>query len=194
MELIRLQELMATRQAAVIAEGTQHDKDFDGIQNVVDDCLADLKDKLGKGGNLANLFKASGASKLDSVKDDDGKNVLTQIMSLTADYVKKINGLMSEAGILVNQVHEGLAEDGTVLTEAADYSDSSDFTEEFYKMSGQIVDMKGKMKNPRWLKWMQVTDTNFGTECEVPARAAIQAINTLSTQFDDIDAELDKAS
>ena len=58
----------------------------------------------------------------------------------------------------------------SMLAEASsDYSDSSDFTDEFYGMSQDIEKMKSKIKNPRWLKWMKVTDQNFGTDCEAPA-------------------------
>jgi hypothetical protein len=277
MQLSRLQELLATQEhAELLEEGKQHDKDFDGIRSIVDDCLADLKDKLGKGGNLATLFKASGASKMDTVKDADGKNVLKQIIDLTTEYTKAVAKLMTEAEILVSQVAEGMDVDGDALTEAkkemtpkekktigwyvvdpdgdnagwkdsvagknkaekacldanrglktgksrvvygfmpdgsgdvkklpapvyedvlteanSDYEDSSEFTDEFYGMSQDIEKMKSKMKNPRWMKWMKVTDTNFGTECESPARAAITAIGTLSTQFTDIEDELDKAN
>jgi dynactin complex subunit len=196
MQLSRLQELLATQETAeLIAEGKQHDKDFDGIRSIVDDCLADLKDKLGKGGNLATLMKSSGASKMDTVKDADGKNVLNQIIALTTEYTKAVAKLMTEAEMLVAQVSEGMEADGEVLLEAnSDYEDSSEFTDEFYGMSQDIEKMKSKIKNPRWLKWMKVTDQNFGTDCEAPARAAIAAIGTLSTQFTDLEEELDKAS
>jgi hypothetical protein len=259
----------------LVTEG-KTSSDFNGIARVVDDALADLKDKLGKGGNLATLMKSSGASKLDTEKDEDGKNILNRIITLTTEYKKAVEKLMTAAEFLVMQFDEGLDTDGDLLeeakkelsarekkmigwyivdpdgdnagyrdsasgkkkaerdceeankgqprgnkskvvygyipdgsgdvkklpapvyeellSEAADYDDSSDFTEEFYKMQGQIIDIKGKMKNPRWIKWMKVTDTNFGTECETPARAAIQAIGSLEAQIADIDAELDKAS
>jgi len=278
MQLSRLQELLATQETAeLIAEGKQHDKDFDGIRSIVDDCLADLKDKLGKGGNLATLMKSSGASKMDTVKDADGKNVLNQIIALTTEYTKAVAKLMTEAEMLVAQVSEGMEVQGDALSEAkkeltskekktigwyivdpdgdnagyrdsasgkakaerdcddcnkdqprghkskvvygympdgsgsvkklpapvyedllteanSDYEDSSEFTDEFYGMSQDIEKMKSKMKNPRWIKWMKITDQNFGTDCEAPARAAITAIGSLSTQFTDLEEELDKAN
>lgn len=197
MQLTRLQELLATQTAETLTEGKQHDKDFDGIRNVVDDCLADLKDKLGKGGNLATLMKDSGASKMDTEKDASGKNVLNQIMHLTSEYTKAISKLMTEAEMLVAQVNEEFdPETGEMLNEAssATYEDSSEFTDEFYGMMQKIAEFKGKMKNPRWMAWMKVTDSNFGTETEPPARSAISAINNLHAQFQDIDTELDKAN
>lgn len=193
MELTRLKELTAVQSPAeVIVEAKKSESDFSGIARIVDDCLADLKDKLGKGGSLATLFKTSGASKLDTVKDENGKNVMAQIIALTSEYTKAVNSLMMEAELLVNQgspVTEGL-----ILEGSADYSDSSEFTDEFYGMLEKIAQFKGKMKNPRWINWMRDTDSNFGTETEQPALGAIDAINTLHTQFQDIDSELDKAN
>lgn len=193
MELTRLKELTAVQSPAeVITEAKKSESDFAGIARIVDDSLADLKDKIGKGGALATLFKTSGASKLDTVKDADGKNVLAQIIALTTEYKKAIEGLMMEAELLVNQ-GEPLAE-SLIQEGASNYSDSSEFTDEFYGMLEKIAQFKGKMKNPRWLKWMRDTDTNFGTETEQPALGAIDAINTLHAQFQDIDTELDKAN
>lgn len=196
MQLSRLQELLATQESAeLLAEGAKHDKEFDKISQAVDLALKDLKLEIGKGGDLAALMKASGASKLDTVKDDDGKNVLNQIIALTTEYAKAVSKLMTEAEILISQVSEGMEVKGGLLTEAnSDYEDSSEFTDEFYGMSQDIEKMKSKIKNPRWMKWMKVTDQNFATECEAPARAAIAAIGTLSTQFTDLEEEFDKAS
>ena len=193
MQLTRLQELLATTQEeARLEEGKKHYSDFNGMMRLVDDALGDLKDKLGKGGTLATLFKESGASKLDTVKDEAGKNVLNQIIATTTEYKRTIEKLLMEAEILISQIADD--EPKKVLKEASEYDDSSEFTDEFYKMQSQIIDIKSKMKNPRWMSWMKATDSNFGTECEAPARSAIQAIGTLEAQMADIDAELDKAS
>ena len=113
MELTRLKELLESAQTAqaaeVLQEGAKHTKDFDGIRGIVDDCIADLREKIGKGGMLATLMKESGASKLDTVKDADGKNVLNQIIAKTTEYTKAIEKLMTEAEILISQVNEGAA-------------------------------------------------------------------------------------
>ena len=99
MELTRLKELMAARidETFVIEASKKQEADFDGIRNVVEDAVADLHDKIGKGGNLATLFKESGASKLDTYKDADGKNVLAQILIKVAAFKKDIESLMTEA-------------------------------------------------------------------------------------------------
>ncbi len=198
MELTRLKELMATRvDESVITEASKkQEADFDGIRNVVEDALADLNDKIGKGGNLATLFKESGASKLDTVKDSDGKNVLNQILAKVTAFKKDISSLMTEAELLVNQaqMNEGVEmDDEEVLLEAKEYDDSSDFTDEFYGLVQQVAKIKQAMKNPRWMGWMKLTDDNFGTDCQTPARSAITAVNSLDAQLGDIDDELDKA-
>lgn len=197
MSLSRLQELQALQFAdtPVLTEGTKHDKDFAGIARVVDDALADLKDKLGKGGNLAILMKASGASKLDTVKDADGKNVLNQIMAKTAEYKKAIEGLLLDAEILISQMNEGQEAEGKMLTEASsDYEDSSDFTEEFMKLQSHVINVKSIVKSPRWMKWFKVTDTNFATDCEPIAREVVSSVNELASQIEQLEDELDKAA
>jgi hypothetical protein len=98
-------------------------------------------------------------------------------------------------------VHYGYMDDKTgrlknlkqAVTEAKEYSDSSEFTNEFYEMMKDIADFKKTVKNPRWMAWLKATDDNFGTDCQTPGRAAITAINTLDAQLNDIDAEFDKA-
>lgn len=197
MELIRLKELTARIDETVITEASKkQEADFTGIRNVVEDALADLNDKIGKGGNLAKLFKESGASKLDTYKDSEGKNVLAQILLKVAAFKKDIDSLMTEAEILVNQAQmsEGIEMNDDVLLEAKEYSDSSDFTDEFYGIVGQVAKMKQAMKNQRWMNWMKTTDNNFGTDTQTPARSAITAVNSLDAQLSDIDDELDKAS
>ena len=85
-------------------------------------------------------------------------------------------------------------DDEELLLEAKEYSDSSDFTDEFYGIVQQVAKMKQAMKNQRWMNWMKITDDNFGTDTQTPARSAITAINSLDAQLSDIDDELDKAS
>lgn len=99
-------------------------------------------------------------------------------------------GVEGHAGFkkLAEPVAESLME-----ATASSYDDSAEFTEEFFGMSSDIDKMKAKMKNPRWMAWMKTTDSNYGTDCQTPARAAISAINSLNAQFNDIDTELDAA-
>lgn len=200
MELTRLKELMAARvDETVITEASKkQEADFDGIRSIVEDALGDLSDKLGKSGSLATLFKSCGASKLDTHKDADGKTVLAQIVAKTTEFKKAMESLMTEAELLVNQAQmsEGIEmdDDAELLTEAKEYSDSSDFTDEFYGIVQQVAKIKQAMKNQRWIGWMKTTDDNFGTDTQTPARAAITAINSLDAQLGDIDDELDKAS
>ena len=187
MELTRLKELTAAKTVVETKVEQKNRADIDGIREIVEDALGDLKDKLGKGGSLSELMRTSGASKLDKIKGEDGKTVLQAITTLTAAYVSQIEKLMTEADLMVSQMSEGLIE------EAKEYSDSSEFTDEFFGMSQQIAKMKQQMKNPRWLEWMKTTDTNFATDCETPARDAIESINNLDRDFKAIEDEFDKA-
>ena len=198
--LSRLQELVSLTEAADAKKPATRNvgKDFNGIRSVVEDSLADLKDKLGKGGNLATLFKDSGASKLDTVKDSSGKNIMTQIVALTTEYTKAVEKLMMEAEVLVMQVSEGQDTEGEVLsegllTEGRGYNDSAEFTDEFYGMSADIEKLKSKMKNPRWVGWFKETDSNFGTDSLPSAREAISSINGLASSFSSLEEQLDQA-
>lgn len=79
-------------------------KPIDGLSDIVKDAVGDLSDKLGKGGSLALLMKATGADKLDVVKDKEGKVILQAIVSKTNDYVKDITKLMTEVELLMAQM------------------------------------------------------------------------------------------
>jgi hypothetical protein len=83
-------------------------KDFDGIKNIVDDCLADLTEKIGPKGQLSELCKAAGVEKVDNAKDDDGATILERIAVRTAQYKKEIDALMLEMDVILSsaQVNE----------------------------------------------------------------------------------------
>lgn len=76
--------------------------------------------------------------------------------------------------------------------EARSYSDSGEFTEEFYELFAQVTKMKKIMKHPKWLDWMQMTDRNFDSNTEDPAKQAIHAIVDLENALTDIDREFDR--
>jgi hypothetical protein len=179
-----------------LTEAKSATSDFDGIRGIVDDALGDLSDKLGKGGSLSTLMKSSGAAKLDTVKDADGKNIEKQIVALTTEYKKAITKLLMEAELLVSQVHEAQGSgSGSVLLEAkGDYSDSGEFTDEFFGLFDHLNKMKAVIKAPRWLEYMKMTDTNFGTSTVESALSTISALNSLDAALHDIDAEFDKAN
>lgn len=220
MKLSRLQELSTLIEAEAAPTKRSASKDFAGIQNVVQDCLDDLKDKLGKGGSLATLFKSSGASALDTVKDDQGKNVLKQIIDTTTDFKKSIEKLMTEAEILLSQVDEGLESDGDLLAESSsEYDDSSEFTEEFYGILAKlakleteiekrlkskkydftdlleaIITIQQKMVNPRWMNWMRSTDDNFSTDTRQLAKEALADIKAMISAIRDPSKSAESAS
>ncbi len=186
MELTRLKEILELTPAQpIVAEAKS--KPIDGIVSIVEDALGDLSDKLGKGGSLATLMRDSGASKIDTVKDASGKNVLQQINALTVEYKKAIEKLMVEAELLISQLDE------SIILEADEFDDSAEFTEEFYGIMQDVTKMKKKMKAARWMAWMKSTDENHSTECQAKAKNAIAAVVFLEDTLKAVDDELEKA-
>lgn len=86
-----------------------------------------------------------------------------------------------------------LAEAGAgFFSEAKQYSDSGEFTDEFYDMFTQVNKMKKVMKHPKWLEYMKASDRNQGTGVLNPAKNAIRAITDLENALIAIDRDFDK--
>lgn len=83
---------------------------------------------------------------------------------------------------------------GGFFTEAKGYSDSGEFTDEFYDLFAQVTKMKKVMKNSKWLDYMKLTDFNMSTRTEDHARDAIKAIVALENALSAIDREFDRAN
>lgn len=166
-----LQSLVSllAKETTQVTEEKSSASDFDGIKSIVDDCLADLSDKLGKGGALSDLMKSTGADAMDTHKDDDGLTVQAALAKCVADFKKKVEGLMDEVELMVasgsTQVEEGVATSKQPLNEGKDYADSGEFTDELYTVGDHLSKVKQAVKQPRWTNWMQVTDHNFDTSC-----------------------------
>ena len=99
MRLSHLSEL--TAQAPIVQEAKTDMSDLDGIKSLVDDCIADLVDKLGAGGSLAELAKKTGMDKLDTEKDKDGMTVLPKLAKTVKDFKKTVEALMTEVELMV---------------------------------------------------------------------------------------------
>lgn len=80
------------------------------------------------------------------------------------------------------------------FSEAKQYSDSGEFTDEFYKMFKAVNDMKAVMKHPKWLEYMKASDRNLGTTVEGAAKDAIRAITDLENALIDIDRDFDRVN
>jgi hypothetical protein len=80
------------------------------------------------------------------------------------------------------------------FSEAKQYSDSSEFTDEFYSLFEQVTKMKKIMKNPKWLEYMKMADRNLDIATESAARDAIKAVSDLENALHDIDDEFDRAN
>lgn len=91
-----------------------------------------------------------------------------------------------------SQITEATA--GGFFTEAKGYSDSGEFTDEFYDLFAQVTKMKKVMKNQKWVDYMKLTDFSMQTSTEDYAREAIKAIVALEAALQGIDRELDRAN
>lgn len=78
------------------------------------------------------------------------------------------------------------------FSEAKQYSDSGEFTDEFYQLFEQVTKMKKIMKHPKWIEYMKATDRNYGTNTEGAAREAIGHIASLEDALHTIDREFDQ--
>ena len=83
---------------------------------------------------------------------------------------------------------------GGFFTEAKGYSDSGEFTDEFYDLSTQVTKMKKVMKNAKWLEYMKMTDFNLDSSTQQYGRDAIKAIVALESALQAIDKEFDKVA
>jgi hypothetical protein len=92
----------------------------------------------------------------------------------------------------LTQINEATA--GGFFAEAKSYSDSGEFTDEFYDLFAQVTKMKKVMKNQKWLDYMKLTDFNMSTQTEPEAREAIKAIVALEAALTAIDKEFDRAN
>ena len=88
--------------------------------------------------------------------------------------------------VLINEVGTGF------FSEAKNYGDSGEFTDEFYDLFAQVTKMKKVMKHPKWLEYMKASDRNLGAKTEGSAKDAIKAITDLEDNLHDIDREFDR--
>jgi hypothetical protein len=199
MSLDRLKELSTylpqstTQVDTSIVEARDTSSDLDGIKSVVDDCLADLSEKIGKGGALADLMKSSGADKLDTVKDKDGLTMSAKLAKLVVDFKKEVEKTMTEVELMVTSTTPTKMNEG-LLNEGKDYSDSGEFTEELFAVGAHIQDMKKIVRMPRWNAWMVSTDHNFGTTSVSLSNDFATKLSELDKAFDALEDELHSAS
>lgn len=78
------------------------------------------------------------------------------------------------------------------FSEAKQYSDVGEFTDEFYDLFAQVTKMKKVMKHPKWMEYMKAMDRNNDANVEGSARDAIKAITDLEDNLVDIDRAFDR--
>lgn len=88
--------------------------------------------------------------------------------------------------ILFNEAGSGF------FSEAKQYSDSGEFSEEFYELFAQVTRMKKVMKHPKWLDYLEAQDRVHDSGVELSGRDAIRAITDLEDALTDIDREFDR--
>lgn len=177
--------------------------DFNGIQSIVSDSLGDLSDKVAM---LMDLAKETGATRLDTVKDKDGLTVFKKIDRITRDYTSAMQKLMAEAEVMIMQVVESRDDliDSMIeanhqrLTEAKNYDDSAEFTDEFFGVVQKVNDIKRVVKAPRFMNWMKATDHNLDTDgeesCESLGKAVIESTNDLAAKLGALEDKLHEAN
>jgi hypothetical protein len=109
-ELVRLRELAALFQPPkaphqVQEAGRNLISDFDGLQRIVNECIADLEDKLGESGTLEMLLDKANLSDNDNIKDKDGATILERLHVRTQQYKKEVEKLMTEVEIMLASAH-----------------------------------------------------------------------------------------
>ena len=100
-DLYRLRELAALLKPPIVEATKTHNQNFEGIKSIVDDCLADLEDKLGAGGAIETLLDKTGLSDLDNKKDADGKRMLERLALRTGQYAKEVQKIMVEIELML---------------------------------------------------------------------------------------------
>jgi hypothetical protein len=80
------------------------------------------------------------------------------------------------------------------FSEAKQYNDSGEFTDEFYDIFAQVNKMKKVMKHPKWMEFMKATDRNSDASLTGPAKDAISAVTDLENALIDIDREFDRVN
>lgn len=184
MSLTRLQELSSLRQAtqpAQVDEAKKSTKDFHGVQDFINDSIADLEDSIGKDGTLSAMADKAVCAKLAKALEAFKKTVEGCLTDIEVE-------LMSGEAIPAKQLGEGQ------LNEIKDYSDSGDFTDDLFGVSEHINKMKQTVRQPRWANWMRVTDDNFSTSAASLNEDFVAQLKVLDTAFDALENELHSAS
>jgi hypothetical protein len=128
-------------------------------------------------------------------KDDEGKNIVTtQGGKTVVTRAKKIIRSTGDSHTIQDENGRTVTVRGKVaegrLTEAKDYDDSGDFTEELLKVGAQIGEIEKIVHSPRWENWMQVTDDNFSTSAASLNSDFVSQLSEVDTAYRALKAEL----
>lgn len=77
-----------------------------------------------------------------------------------------------------------------VITEAKEYEDSADFTNDFTMISDELNKIKKIMNTAKWKAWLKVTDENYATNCVSKGQAAAKAVDAAVKAYAEFDKEM----
>jgi hypothetical protein len=126
---------------------------------------------------------------------DEGKNIVSTVGGkTTVTRAKKIIRSSGDSHTIQDENGRTVTVRGKVaegrLTEAKDYDDSGDFTEELLKVGVQIGEIEKIVHSPRWENWMQVTDDNFSTSAASLNGDFVTQLGEVDTAYRALKAEL----
>ncbi len=190
MNLARLQELSGLIAPVEVQESKNEGNykpkttDFHSILDFVNDSLADLNDSIGAGGTLSKLAKSDKMAAISKAFAAFKKDIEVKLTDIEVDL------MAAEA----DAVKEGTQVTNKALTEAKNYEDSGDFTDDLFDVGDHINKVKQSIRQPRWSNWMQVTDDNYGTSCAALNKDLVEKVMELDTAFTALEHELHSAS
>ena len=198
MELTRLKELISTLpQEETYLDESENIDQIDVIRKLVDESIEALEAEIGEGGTLDQLMKKTGAAKLDVAKDKDGQTIRSRLFVRMKQFKKEVQQLIDEADLMISSGEGKSVEEvkESLLEGKTEYENSADFTEDFFeKIVPKTNEVYAMVKAPKFMKWMEVTDERFGTDCATKAQNVIRATSALRVQLTDLEDELDQAS
>lgn len=76
----------------------------------------------------------------------------------------------------------------------SDYGDSADFTEEFYGAYQQLQKLSQLMNSEAMGNWMDITDSNYGTQCVEAYNQLTGALAQAMAAFNELEQQIDSAA
>lgn len=132
------------------------------------------------------------------------KDLLALTKNLNEDDVKPLEGEVAnpvsaeavapaEPEVKADAATPDSEEKPEVIDEAEEYTDSGEFTDEFYDLLDKVEHLKTVVNGAKFNHWMDVTDTNFSTTLKTLTPALKEALTALETSLKAVEEELNNA-